>query len=303
MPFRPVIGIVYDPRYANPAYDILISRLDRLQFNARQFDCRFASEQHLDCLVKENIEMIDGLLFPGGPDDIPPELYGEERKPKRQYSKDTLLIQYQTRMILEAKKRGMPILGICRGSNTLNIIHGGKIHQDITELDHLNKVNHSVFPLKGELAHDVTIKKGTHLHDILVGNDAARKQQDFSMKVNSWHHTANTPLPENFVPSAIAPDGVIEAIEEKHPGNANCWGIQFHPEYIDERKNPEEHQRQSRIFEAFNAACLAYHNKRSINKGLLQNFDSIKLKKVETRVEFSPVVEDIPLCKVRLGKA
>jgi putative glutamine amidotransferase len=295
MPYRPVIGIVYDPRYANPAYDILISRLDGFQFNARQFDCRFETEQQLDRLVKENIEMIDGLLLPGGPDDIPPEVYGEERKPKFQYSKDTLLIQYQAKMVFEAKKRGMPILGICRGSNTLNILHGGKINQDITELDHLKKVNHSVFPLKGELAHDVTIKNGTHLHDILVGNDSTSRQQDLSMRINSWHHTGNTIIPENFVVSAVSPDSVTEAIEEKHPGNANCWGIQFHPEYIDKIKSPEEYQRQSRIFTAFNSACLAYHNKRSMNKELLHNFDSIKLRKVDTKVEYSPVVEDEPL--------
>ena len=298
MPYRPVIGIVYDPRHANPAYDILISRLDEFQFNTRQFDCRFETEQQLDRLVKENIEMIDGLLLPGGPGDIPSEVYGEERKPKLQYLKDKLLIQYQTKMVFEAKKRGMPILGICRGSNTLNVIYGGKINQDITELDHLKKVNHCVFPLKGELAHDVTIKNGTHLYDILVGNSPTR-QQDLSMRVNSWHHTANIAIPENLTVSAFASDDVIEGIEEKYPGNANCWGIQFHPEYVDKIKTPEEFQRQSRIFKAFNTACLAYHNKRDANKELLHNFDLIKLRHAKTKVEHSPVVEDIPLCKIR----
>lgn len=289
MPYRPVIGIVYDPRYANPSYDILLSRLDVFKFNARQFDCRFQNEQHVDCLVKENIEMIDGLLLPGGPVDIPSELYGEERNPKWQYAKDTLLIQYQTKMVREAKKRGMPILGICQGSNVLNVIHGGKIDQDITDPE---KVNHDVFPLKGELAHNVTIKKGTHLHDILIGKDLEGSLQDLLMKVNSWHHTASTHIPKNLVVNAIAPDGVIEGIEEKYPGNSNCWGIQFHPEYVDKVKDPVEYERQSKIFKAFNSACFAYHEKRSCNKAFLQNFSSISLRKAETVVKFSPVVDD-----------
>ena len=114
------------------------------------------------------------------------------------------------------------------------------------------------------------------------------------MQVNSWHHTATKTIPEDFVVNARAPDGVIEGIEERYPGNSNCWGIQFHAEYIDKSKHPIEHERQSKIFKAFHKACLAYHHKRSSNKVLLQNFEAIsrKLRKTITDVKNFPVVMD-----------
>lgn len=293
MPYRPVIGIIFDPRNGNPAYYMLISSLNEFGFNTLQLDSRYFNEEHLNSLVQENIALIDGLLLPGGPVDIPSELYGEERNPKWQYAKDTLLMQYQTKMVQEAKKRGMPMLGICQGSNVLNIIFGGKIDQDITVLDHPIKIDHDVFPLKGQLAHDVTVKKGTHLHDILLANDSKGREQDLSMNVNSWHHAASSHVPENLVVNATAPDGVIEGIEEKYPGNSNCWGIQFHPEYVNKIKYPVEYKRQSKIFEAFNTACLAYQVKRCCSKALLQNFSSINLRKAVTEVKYLPVVEDV----------
>jgi putative glutamine amidotransferase len=91
-----------------------------------------------------------------------------------------LIMIYATRpqksMILEGEKCGLPILGICHGLNVINIINGGKIEQDITVFKALEKVDHDVFPLNGDLAHDITIKTDTHLHDILSGNDIKNKQ-------------------------------------------------------------------------------------------------------------------------------
>lgn len=294
MTYRSVIGIVYDPRVANAAYHMLLSRLNKFEFNTLQLDCRFYNEDHLNHLVKENIELIDGLLLPGNPLDIPSELYGEDQNPKWNYAKDTLLMQYQTKMVLEAKKRGMPILGICQGSKVLNIINGGKVDQDITEHKKSEKVDHDVFPLKGDLAHDVIIKLGTHLHDILTGNIPENRKHDLKMKVNSWHHTAIKDVPENLVVNAVAPDGIIEGIEEKDPGNPNCWGIQFHPEYVDEHKDPLEYQRQSRIFKAFNSACLSYREKRVFNKTLLLNFETIYLRNTQTEVKNTPIFVNEP---------
>lgn len=110
MPYRPVIGIVFDPQNANSPYHMLISRLiSEYEINILQLDCRYFNDEHLNALVKENITLIDGLLLPGSPVDIPSELYGEERNSKWNYAKNNSLIEYQKKMVFEGKKRGMPL--------------------------------------------------------------------------------------------------------------------------------------------------------------------------------------------------
>ena len=82
-----------------------------------------------------------------------------------------------------------------------------------------------------------------------------------TLKVNSWHHAANKRIANRLRVSARAPDKVVEAVEMRYPGNPNCWGIQFHPEYVDANKNPLEYELHSRILKSFWKASLQFQYK------------------------------------------
>lgn len=124
-------------------------------------------------------------------------------------------------------------------------------------------------PLQGDLAHSMTIKAGTHLHDI-VANSKNSDNTDIEIKVNSWHHAAiKNKIGKDLIASAHAPDEVVEAIEMRFPGNPNYWGLQFHPEYVKQDKTPDEYEHQIRIILAFQKACKQFQNKRAVNTEIM----------------------------------
>jgi len=285
---RPVIAVIFNPQYADAPFYQVISRLFELEFNVLTLDCRYANDEHLKVLVAENIKQIDGFLVPGGPNGYHPKFYGEDvSNTSSKVDEDSRLTHYELAMYKAARNKGVPILCICRGSKLPTIAQGGKVNQDITKINASQKVNHNIDPRTGNLAHTVTVKAGTHLHDILTtekqlvynekkGECIQTKRpdtNDITMLVNSWHHTASAQLAGNLIVSAFAEDGVIEAMEEKD-GHKNFWAIQFHPEYLVKDKNPEEYARQMKIFDAYRKACIYFHEHSDLVKGLATNFQT-----------------------------
>lgn len=184
--------------------------------------------------VDEFIDVVDGLLLPGGDYDIPPGFYGETEIHDTVVTKEDRL-DFDcavTQKFLDADK---PILGICLGEQLLAAMHGGTLIQDIpTEIG--SAINHYE-NLRAEAAHEIIIEEGTILHNI-VGIK--------TLGINSHHHQAVKEVSDKLVVSAKSPDGVIEAIEVK--GQKFCIGLQWHPEYLN---TPEE----LKIFKAFISAC------------------------------------------------
>lgn len=166
--------------------------------------------------VRATLELVDGLILTGGP-DISPRCYGEEPIVgigEVDYSLDLMELEAAR----EAEKRGIPILGICRGIQTIAVAFGGTLYQDIptqvrSGLDHVQKADKSVN------THRVTIAKSSKLFQIV---------EKETLWVNSKHHQAVKTLPPDFVATAKASDGIIEAIEK--PGNSFLLGLQWHPE-------------------------------------------------------------------------
>jgi putative glutamine amidotransferase len=116
-----------------------------------------------------------------------------------------------------AAEEGLPILGICRGAQVLNVAFGGTLYQDIPSQLPDTFINHRV-GARNEVMHSVRITEGTILHSIL-GETAG---------VNTSHHQAVKDVAPGFVISAVSEDGVVEAIEKS---DAECIiGVQFHPE-------------------------------------------------------------------------
>ncbi len=174
--------------------------------------------------VSDALGGIDGLLLTGG-GDIEPGRYGEPAHPsvnETQPQRD----EFEIALVREGRARRVPILGICRGIQILNVACGGTLIQDIpTEVPGALKHELDVPPHEAfELAHEVWLDKDSTLGRLM----SERLEGADSCEVNSRHHQAVKQLAPGFQVSATAPDGVIEAIED--PGAGFCLGVQWHPE-------------------------------------------------------------------------
>lgn len=168
--------------------------------------------------IVNTLSRIDGLLLSGG-GDFNPLYCGEEPSPKlhsinRERDLPELLI---TRL---AYNRQIPMLGICRGIQTLAMALGGRVEQDI---EPKATVKHSQDADRSEPTHTVNIESDTILHSIYGTN---------SIAVNSFHHQAVAETGEKFKVTATSADGFIEAIESRE--FKSIMGVQWHPECLDD---------------------------------------------------------------------
>jgi putative glutamine amidotransferase len=166
------------------------------------------------------IRSVNGILLPGG-GDVLPSIYGEAAhatysaaEPGRD--------DYELELARRAVDADLPLLGICRGIQVLNVARGGSLVQDIQEEIGVT-VNHTQRDTPVTIAHEIWISEGSLLDRLM----RERLESD-SCPVNSRHHQAPKVLGAGFAISATAPDGVIEAIED--PGLRFCLGVQWHPE-------------------------------------------------------------------------
>jgi len=183
---------------------------------------------------KGMLATIDALLLAGGK-DIDPRYYGESILPGAGIEIDAERDAAEMLITRAALAAEMPILGICRGIQTLNVAAGGSLHQDLAVLG-LDPAVH--MQDKGrpswEPAHPVAAERDSRLSSLLNGSRS---------EVNSFHHQAVKDVAPGFVVTARAPDGVIETIE--HPDRPFVLGVQWHPERMVDR-----HARQRKLFEA-----------------------------------------------------
>ncbi len=161
-------------------------------------------------------DRLDGIVFTGGPDDLDPALYGEENTHSRDVNprRDQCEVMYVHAM----RKRGKPILGVCRGMQILNVALKGSIYQDIpTQIK--NAIPHPLDENNKEVFHNIRFKGDSFLMEIFGRED---------LRINSSHHQSVKKTGEGLSIIAEAPDGVIEAIV--HTTDRCTVGIQWHPE-------------------------------------------------------------------------
>ena len=187
-------------------------------------------------VVEDMLDALDGVVLAGGV-DIHPSYFGEEVLPgcgeidERRDAFELLL----TRRAIE---RGMPLLGICRGVQVLNVALGGTLYQDIdTEVSSEHIAHRQKQPFS-YVSHPVDVVPGTLLHRVL-GTER--------VMVNSLHHQA-IHRPGAWKVCALAPDGLVEAAEL--PGHPFFLGVQWHPEQLQQRDAASW-----ALFSAFVDAC------------------------------------------------
>lgn len=184
---------------------------------------------------------IDGIVFTGG-GDIDPLLFHEEPLPESGEI-SPFRDSFELSLCKCAIENNIPILGICRGMQVINIALGGTIYQDISvQTD--SKLKHSQQAPRDYGTHSIFIEENTLL-SALWGKQKAT--------VNSFHHQAVALLGDGLRISAKSQDGLAEAIE--HMVNPFVVGVQWHPEAM-------QAQEQKKLFSAFLKAAEAFHANR-----------------------------------------
>jgi len=198
---------------------------------------------HNEACLEDSIGLIDGLLLSGGV-DIDPSYFGEEAEPglgRVDADRDRVEL-YLTK---KALGKDLPILGICRGIQVLNVASGGSLYQDInTDLSNILKHRQVAPGWYG--TQTIDIEKGSRLQDIL---------EQPTIRVNSFHHQAVKKVAPGFVISAVARDGIIEGIEGTN--RRFTIGVQFHPEVMWQNNPPI-----NALFTAFVCAAKLYKQQR-----------------------------------------
>jgi putative glutamine amidotransferase len=160
----------------------------------------------------------DALLLPGG-GDISPHRYGQEPDP-RVYNVDPEQDRLDFGMAQHALNRNLPVLGICRGMQLLNVLYGGTLiqHLPTSTVEHSFQVQEESTTLAERFTpHEVNITPGSRLAEILGS----------SVRSASAHHQAVDELGEGLRIVARAADGTVEAVEDP---NRSVIGVQWHPE-------------------------------------------------------------------------
>lgn len=221
MTMKPLIGITLDAEkpggYSQfPWYALRENYADSIS----QFGGAPLMLPHEPERVAEYLSVIKGLVVTGGNFDIDPSHYGEAAH-ESVVTKDRRT-KFEWAILKGALEKDIPILGICGGEQLMNVILGGSLVQHIPDeienaLEHQQRLAGTP---QGTPHHFVKITEGSLLHTITGST---------GYKTNSSHHQAVKKLGKGLVVSAVAEDGVIEAIE--HPGKRFCLGLEWHPEY------------------------------------------------------------------------
>jgi putative glutamine amidotransferase len=199
--------------------------------------------------AEEMAHGIDGLLLTGG-SDLGPGYYGEEPLPELGVTlpeRDT----FEIAVLRHALELGMPVFGICRGMQVLNVILGGTLYQDLPSQFHPELIAHRQQMPKWQWTHEVEVDAGSEVAKIMETTD---------LRVNSYHHQAIKDLAEDLVAVAHACDGVVEAVEYRDLSERWLVGVQWHAESMRDTESPEHRN----LFKAHIAAAERHALRRVV---------------------------------------
>ena len=199
--------------------------------------------------AEEMVRGIDGLLLSGG-SDLDPKFYGEDALPEL----DVTLPErdeFEMALLGHALKRGIPVFGICRGLQVLNVAFGGTLYQDLPSQVNPALIAHRQKSPKWEWTHEVELDEGSAVRGIMSVP---------ATRVNSYHHQAVKDLAEPFTVVGRSVDGIVEAIEYQDLSELWIVAVQWHAEAMRGGDVGPEHRN---LFKAHVAAAERHALKRA----------------------------------------
>jgi microsomal dipeptidase-like Zn-dependent dipeptidase/gamma-glutamyl-gamma-aminobutyrate hydrolase PuuD len=208
-------------------------------------------------------DTLDGLILSGG-GDIDAAYFGEEPIPETEEA-DPYRDEYDFLLLRLAFNRQLPIFGICRGLQVINVAFGGTLYQDIYAEIFTHVSEHGIENMK-MLKHSQEEARDVATHTVIPADvpsklrTALKNSREQTVPVNSFHHQALKDVAPEFIITATSPDGLIEAIE--HP-EYPIFGVQWHPESMAVSGNGtmlnlfRYHVGQAKVFAK--AKCLHRH--------------------------------------------
>lgn len=190
--------------------------------------------------IEPLLERLDGVCLSGGP-DLDPANYGAQPHPELGPTEPPL-DRFELAVARRADARGMPILAICRGTQTLNVARGGTLHQHLPDVS--TQIAHRQQTSAEEPSHAIALEPRSNLSAALRSGGADVGE---GIEVNSFHHQAIDRLGEGLAVVARARDGTIEGVDD--PRRDFLIGVQWHAETLVDR--PYE----AALFRNFVDAC------------------------------------------------
>jgi putative glutamine amidotransferase len=174
-------------------------------------------------LIPQFVDLIDGMLFSGG-DDLDPKSWGESYY-EGTSPIDPLREKFEMALMAEVEKRRTPTLGICLGSQLMNVYRGGSMHQFLPALERPNAIEHR--KTGGDAARDGA--GAFNRHEILLERDSAAAGAigKTEISANTSHKQAVARVGKGLRIIGKAPDGIIEGVED--PSMPLWLGVQWHP--------------------------------------------------------------------------
>jgi putative glutamine amidotransferase len=254
---RPVVGVIGSAHLAEGKFTAQRVGERNLRAVAEAADALpliFAGSPELTD-IGALLDTVDGILLTGGRANVHPSRFGvDEDAAYEPYDepRDALALE----LIDVCVTRGVPLFGICRGFQEINVAYGGSLHPEIRELP--GRMNHRMPRLpNGEIHPDQTvIFADRHEVRLTPGGVFAKLLGAESIRVNSLHGQGILEPGSRIVVEGIAEDGTIEAIRVAD-APAFALGVQWHAEH-DAARNPINRA----LFEAFGAALVAYRHAR-----------------------------------------
>jgi len=194
------------------------------------------------------VQGLDGLLLSGG-SDLGPHYYGEEPLP------DLNVVRperdaFEMACVRYALELGIPVFGICRGLQVLNVALGGTLYQDLPSQLHPGLIAHLQQTPKWQWTHEVEVAGDSNIAKIMKATN---------LRVNSYHHQAIKDLADDLVAVAHASDRVIEAVESCDLSERWLLGVQWHAEAL--RDEGPEH---CNLFKAHVVAAERHALRRAV---------------------------------------